>query len=513
MADIAEAKEQTFPLALSNITALLILAVVAVATRFVAIGNPVANPDDQFYLLVGDAMLNGQWPYIDIWDRKPFGLFALFAAIAGIGGSSILAMNLIALLFALATAMVVRSIALHYTGKKGALLAGAAYLLVLPLFSGQTAQAPVFFNLPMSLAALALVRAGGAEVAAVRRLALLAMLGCGLAISIKQVAAVEGAYFGLAFLWLMRRKGAALPSIAASAALMILVALLPTLIPLAVYAAAGPAHLEAFLHANFVSIFQKSSLGTGAQRAGLLYFLLFMGPLIAFALIGLVQRMRENAGIEGRLLLGWVVAAVLGYLAVPQFYDQYALPMIAPLAVAAAIAFDRSSGLLMFVALAVTCLLSGKITAWQANREAAATFEKVSKAAGDARRGGCILVNEGPVWLYQTTGACRLTPYLFPGHLNLVTEVDAVGIDTVTETKRILALRPAVITFQPSTANRHNPATELLVVAALRRDYQLVATVGPDATPSMATLQLWQRRDLGPAPTNVPDLSRATDVR
>jgi 4-amino-4-deoxy-L-arabinose transferase-like glycosyltransferase len=489
--------------------AAIFLLLLAVATRFVALDNPIANPDDQFYLMVGDAMRHGNWPYIDIWDRKPFGLFALFAGIASIGGASILVMNLIALLFAFATALVIRRISLIFTRHQGATLAGAAYLVALPMFSGQTAQAPIFFNLPMVLAALALFRAVKAAQTAIARLAFLAMLCCGLAISLKPVAVVEGAYFGLAFLWLMHRRGISPVSIAGNAALMILIALLPTLIPMFGYAAAGSDAFRAFFHANFVSIFQKTSLGLAAQKAGLFYFLLFMGPLIAFAALGLVERLRDDRDVRARLLLGWLVAALGGYLIVPQFYDQYALPLIAPLSVCSAIPFDRRRiGVLMSAALVAFCLMAGQITAWSKNRAEAETYARLSRAVNEARHGGCILVNEGPTWLYRSTGACRLTRFLFPGHLNLATEVNSVGVDTVVETRRILARRPAVITFQPSTAARHNPVTERLLRDALRGDYQLVAMIGPDASPSLATLQVWQRRDLGPVPIIVPDLSR-----
>jgi hypothetical protein len=494
--------------------AAIFLLLIAFATRFVALGNPVANPDDQFYLMVGDAMWHGNWPYIDIWDRKPFGLFALFAVIAGIGNSSILAMNLIALMFAFATALVIRRIALIFAGNQGATLAGAAYLLTLPMFAGQTAQAPIFFNLPMAFAALALFKAIEVDGLAIRRLAYLAMLGCGLAISLKPVAVAEGTYFGLAFLWLMLRRGMPPASIAGNAAVMILIALLPTLIPMLGYAAAGSDAFDAFFHANFISIFQKTSLGAGAQKAGLLYFLLFMGPLIAFAGLGLLERFRGGADVRDRLLLGWVIAALGGYLIVPQFYDQYALPLIVPLSVSTAIMLDRRDiGLLTFAALVAFCLMAGQVTAWSKNRADAETYARLSRTVDEARRGGCILVNEGPTWLYRSTSACRLTPYLFPGHLNLITEVNSVRVDTVAETQRILAQRPAVITFQPSTKGRHNPITERLLRNRLHDEYQLVAMIGPNASPSIATLQVWQRRDLGPAPAQIPDLARPVNDR
>jgi len=511
LASSIEAQERSSLLA-SPIKAALLLALVALATRFVAFANPIANPDDQFYLLVGEAMWRGQWPYIDIWDRKPFGLFALFALIAKAGGGSILFMNLVALLFALATAMVIRRISLIFTGPQGATLAGAAYLLTLPMFSGQTAQAPVFFNLLVASAALAMFLAIEAPTRTTR-FAFGAMVCCGLAIALKPVAVVEGAFIGLAFLWLMQRSGMNWRAIAVSAVGMVLVALLPTLIPMFGYALAGREAFDAFVYANFISIFQKTSLGEIARQAGMRYFLLFMSPLLVFAGIGLSERFRQGAEVRLWLLVGWLIAALGGYLIVPQFYDQYALPLVVPLSVAAAIAFDRKLGLVMIATLLFLSLVAGQVHDWSTNRRSIETYQRLSQTVDEARHGGCILVNEGPTWLYASTKACALTPFLFPGHLNLVTETQAVGVDTVAETRRILALRPAVITFQPRAKKRHNPETERLVQDALRKDYQLVAFIGPDAVSQIATLQVWQRRDLGPAPAVVPDLSKPADDR
>ena len=63
----------------------LILAVVALALRLPDIGNPLIDLDEQFYLLVGDRMLHGAVPYVDIWDRKPVGLFLIYAAARVVG--------------------------------------------------------------------------------------------------------------------------------------------------------------------------------------------------------------------------------------------------------------------------------------------------------------------------------------------------------------------------------------------------------------------------------------------
>ncbi|MDE0878797.1 MAG: hypothetical protein OSB00_09060, partial [Sphingomonas bacterium] len=107
---------------------LLLLLLVAVAARFATFGNPVIGFDEQFYLLVGDRMLDGAVPFVDIFDRKPIGLFLLYAAIRLLGGDGFLAYKLVALLFVVGTAFAIFLIARRRTGSIGALAAAALYI-------------------------------------------------------------------------------------------------------------------------------------------------------------------------------------------------------------------------------------------------------------------------------------------------------------------------------------------------------------------------------------------------
>ena len=64
----------------------LLFIVVALLSRSPMFGNPVIHIDEQFYLLVGQRMHMGMLPHIDIWDRKPIGLFVIYWA-STLGGS------------------------------------------------------------------------------------------------------------------------------------------------------------------------------------------------------------------------------------------------------------------------------------------------------------------------------------------------------------------------------------------------------------------------------------------
>lgn len=73
----------------------LMLLAFAVLTRMRDFGNPVAHVDEQYYLLVGDRILHGARLYIDLWDRKPPGLFLLFAGFRLLPGDGFLAYQLV----------------------------------------------------------------------------------------------------------------------------------------------------------------------------------------------------------------------------------------------------------------------------------------------------------------------------------------------------------------------------------------------------------------------------------
>ena len=59
---------------------------------------------------------------------------------------------------------------------------------------------------------------------------------------------------------------------------MIAVALTPSLLAFAIYAARGAEARDAYLFANYVSIFMKTSHGATARLGGLGFFLLYIFP-------------------------------------------------------------------------------------------------------------------------------------------------------------------------------------------------------------------------------------------
>lgn len=480
--------------------AIIAIIIMAVATRIVSWWNPVAHVDDQFYMLAGYDMLHGRWPYLEVWDRKPIGLFLLFAGIAAVGGKSVLVMNLIATAFAAATAFVIRQIALRYATAGSATMAALVYLCVIVLFGGQNGQTPVFYNLLISGSVLIFLRADERSQPRVAvGSALIAMLLCGLALSLKPPSLFEGCFVGLSFLWLFRRLGLRWAQVTAIATLMVAVALLPTVIAYLTYRAAGPETGQAFVYANFISIFQRENFQAIARLAGIAYFLLFGLPLMIMAGIGLWRQwhLHPSASLT-RFLSAWLLFALAGYASVPAFFDHYALPLIPPLCVATAMGFDTGAGRIQFPGMILFCLIGGAITDVAGNRAEAATYERIRATVDAARKGGCVYVADGPSRLYLDFDQCRPTRFLFPDHLMLRTEANAIGTSPLTELRRVLDQHPAVIVARRVEAGRRLPEIQALLYDRLNANYRFILAIPKGPSASVDGVEVWQRKDLPP---------------
>lgn len=453
--------------------ALLLLALVTLATRAWEFGNPAIHVDEQYYLLVGDRMLRGALPYVDLWDRKPVGLFAIYAATRLFPGDGVLAYQLAAALVALVTAcLVLRCAERLGASRAGALTAGVAYLVWLPLLSGRGGQSPVFYNLfvtgaalfTLGLPALANARKGRAIV--LRGAA--ACLLSGLAIQTKYTPMVEGAFFGLVHLYYLRRVGAGWIMVAASALLWMALGALPTLIVVAAFWRRGPAIFDTFWFANFASVALRRSYPS-AKIAGRLAGT--WAQLSPFVIAGIAFARDRSWPAEKRIAYGWLAAALVAYAMIGAFFDHYALPLVAPLAIVAAPVLGRralyrwttlAAGTAVFIAKLPTAPYFGP------------QVRAVSRVVAANSHGGCPYVFAGDAVVYLLAHACTPTRYAFPSTLAYEPERGATGIDEAGEVGRILTARPPVIVTLSAPLAPWNAASLALVEARLRGDYRLV---------------------------------------
>lgn len=462
-----------------------VILLAAFAIRAVQFGDPLIHVDENFYLLVGDRMLHGALPYVDIWDRKPVGLFLLFAAIRLLGGDGVVQYQVVATLFAAGTGLVIGRIATPMAGRVAATVAAIVYILLLGLVGGSGGQAPVFYNLFVAGAALAVLTARtrvDPSPVQVRRLGCLAMALIGVGLQIKYTVVFEGVFFGLALMLVSWRTSRRLERVAADTALWVGLALAPTVLALAYYTWRG--ETAAFVYANFLSIGARSD----APWPELLHRLakawqVLQLPMLAVGLSMLLEpwRLFPRGGATFRFALAWLGAAIGGYLLFGAYFDHYALPLFAPLAAAGAPLFAYRPRRLGLVAAGVMLAAGGvaysavvhKMHLKRGGRKEMAAMV----AAIRPRLTGCLYVWNGDPLLYHFTGSCLPTRYPFAGHLNLQRENGAIGIDQATEVRRILAGRPSVVVDREPAARDFNPEVLAIVRAELGRHYRPVEAI------------------------------------
>jgi hypothetical protein len=474
---------------------------VALVLRSVTFGNPVVHIDEQFYLLVGERMLHGALPYVDIWDRKPVGLFALYAAMRALGGDGVIQYQLMALAFVVATSLTINRLARQISSPAGAWWAGMVYLPYLSTFGCFGGQAPVFYNLLVALAALVICHCLTTPDS--RRLlvgGLLAMALIGLAIQIKYTVVFEGFVFGLVLLFYARRAGWPLPRLILAALIWAGCALTPTGLALAAYQWIGQGQL--FIEANFVSIFLRDqaflpSIWRLAKETAILapfWLAIFWAP-------GRITPQRGVNPAAASFLRLWAAAAVVGFLLFGTWLDHYVAPLLAPLAALAAPALGWSPRRRFYTTFALLVSIIGAIADTTDQRLLFGGRAEVDRASAVIRQhlaGGCFYMFEGddPI-LYSTTNACTVTRYIFPQHLSSIMETRALGVNQLEEERRALGRRPSVImtgTRCPSCApsSPENPAVVALVATTLHRDYVPIGTVKI----GRRSYNLFQRRDL-----------------
>jgi hypothetical protein len=453
----------------------LVLLLLALALRAPDFGNPIIHTDEQYYLLVGSRMWHGALPYIDLWDRKPIGLFLIYAATSMLPGDGIVAYQVVALLFAVLTAWTIgRAARLLGANAVGALIAGAAYLVWLPMLSGRAGQAAVFFDLFMAIGALLTLRlpalAQRRDAHAILWSGAAACLLAGLAIQTKYTPAVEGASFGLAHLYYLQRAGAKTGAIVATGLLWLVLGLAPTLAAIGFYWHLGPTALSAFWYDNFSSIFARGHYTypidlTLRRLAGISAQLLLL-----MICAGITVR-RGWARAEVRLATAWLAAALVPFVLLGVFFDHYALPLLPPLLALAAVTFGRHRRVALAIVAAGLTVFAIEAAIRPDDAPGARALAQVVKANSGRE---CPYVFIGDAIVYHLAQACIPTAYAFPSTLAYAPEQGATGIDEAAEVRRILMRRPPVIVSATRPLADWNRASQAAVSAALARDYRPV---------------------------------------
>ncbi len=454
---------------------LAVLLVFSLLLRITTFGHPNMDSDEAFYFLIGQQMHEGALPYVDIWDRKPLGLFLIYYLIAGIS-HSVIAYQIVAWLFVALTAWVIARIVAEISSSSAGLMAGLCYVALLPLVYGWGGQAPIFYNLPVAFAALLLLKAAPRlQLGEPDRRADLAMICCGLAITIKQTALFESIFFGLFSCVVLARSGMSRQRLLGTALKWALLGALPTLLISLFYWFSG--HWAEYWHAMVISNFAKQPATpvTLAARAINLYLRIL--PLLCIALLGLLLKAGgPNAGKHRNFMIGWVIAAWIGFLIVPNLYPHYLLPLFVPLCCVSGLLFSRRDiGWFFFAVLLATSVLRFNFWSYSFTSRAQSSLDSMAQSIRQHDNGRGLFIFDGPILLYAMTGHRQMSPLALPLHLNYAIEENVSHLDTLAETKRILAERPGVVLV--ARVPRNNPInlrTHALVTRYIQANCRLV---------------------------------------
>ncbi|MET0361586.1 MAG: hypothetical protein ABW048_07530, partial [Sphingobium sp.] len=410
------ATEDRYGKSLFSVRDILLVILAALVMRGIFLGNPHMDVDEQFYLLTGGRMLDGAVPFVDIWDRKPIGLFLIFA-FANLFGNGVLAYEVMALLSVAATGIIICAMARRYADRWSALLAGVGYVVVVNLLDGAGGQSPVYYNLLIAASAFLVQRQLRSRVS-VRLGGMIGtgaviMLLCGIAIQVKYLVIGEGLFFGLVLMWLALRRFGVVPALGAGV-LWVTIALLPTIAAIGYYAWIG--ELDALMFANFHSIFLRPEDPLDWQIDRLLAIAEVLTVPLSIGIAGLAlsrgMAMTEDQRSGRRFAIGWAASAWIAFIIFGTYFKHYALPLAGPTMLLFACATGRWRRLRTLIVIlgAVWGVRSPLLTS--ENEVGTATLNRIVSTMGDSRN--CPFVFRGPSVVYHLGDFCLPTAYVFP---------------------------------------------------------------------------------------------------
>jgi hypothetical protein len=430
-----------------------VLLIAAIAVRAITFGNPVVHVDEEFYFVTAQDMLHGAIPFVDVWDRKPVGLFLLYLPAAMFGvPAGIWVYQMMALACVVGTALLIARLADRAGWSKGALTAALLYIFMLGFGDGQSGQSPVFYNL-LVIAAVALVVPRESERSQDwRRIGrgMAAMALIGIALQIKYSVVFEGGFLGVWLIWHEYRLKAPAAAIVRRALAYGLLAWAPTALAWLAYIWLG--HGDAWFYANFGSILDRQSDPFWVLVRAFLKVALILGiPLIVSGLSRHIAAEDDNQVHVRHLLFGWLIAAVVGLIVFGSWFNHYALPVMVPASLCCAgfLGSNRFGRRILAPAMLVAALVGGEYTVWSAKWHRGNAAQLEALAAGIGKGPGCMYVHSGNAILYAYTGRCAVTAWLFPSHLSRERENGALGVDQLAEVDRIFAQRPEIVVMRP----------------------------------------------------------------
>lgn len=445
------------------------------------------------YVLVAWQWLAGHLPYTTVFDHKPVGIYAIFAAALGLLTESIVSIRVITTVTVFATSLVISRLAYRLSGSSVAgLFAAVIYPAVTLGLQGLSSNTELFFIFFNICGLLFLLDSFSKEGRAQRVCAFAAGLAFGFAIQIKYVVIVEITFFVAYLAWVNRTKIPAAPGLLA---FLFLGGLLPTALIYGYFFAHDMS--EEFLYANFeanrrfVDIVRSEDVWRGLRHSTQDWI---KWNWVTLATIGIASNLSKSKG-EGttpyRFLLLWLLVAFAESCSTLKFFKHYFLVTLPPICLLTAIVFGRlyqtdgkrrlaTVALVLVVAFQIVRTVQTNYGPWLTRY-----FERGDRTANVANRvrqlisaGDYIyVVNDQPI-IYFLANSRLPTKYLLPA--NIISEASShmARVDYRSELDTIFSKAPRVVVLreEDSTNRRVEEIRE-----RLRKDY-VVETKIEDAT-------------------------------
>ncbi len=488
-------------------TALLFVAG-ALVLRLPALLYSAINFDESLYLLIGEQMTQGVLPFTAICDRKPFGLFALFALFAAMPFDAIIASRLGASIAVGLTAYMLYRIAnLLFEDQDHGIgsTAGLGYVVFSLANGGIASNSEVFLNAFAVLGLLLALQAiRGSERPRLRPL-LAAGLVLGLGIQVKQTILFDMLAFFVGFYLLATPRfaelGSRLRATAPSLTALAAVAALPTIAVMLLYALSG--HWSDWTMANlgaqrgFVDDPGQPLEFDAAFRASVEQAPLWFGGFIA-AVCSRRLALGEKETRAVWFLLVWTAAILILQFFLRIAADHYFLQFLPPLCLLNGLLLGRGllakldgrgarTGLLVTIGVLALFgvaknqfvhtvyvlrdrLLHGEVWAADTPRRIAADLKPVLRP-GDA----IYQIGFMPI-VYHLTGAEIPTRFAFTGlpHVRYAGRDGCPWVPQEVEMRRVLDTRPRFIVIEQGGFYAElAPQVNTILQRRLARDYRL----------------------------------------
>ena len=451
----------------------VILIFFIILCRAQTFGNPLIYADEEFYLFGGGRILHGDLPYLQFWDRKPVGIFLLYAFFHLFGPYKVFAYQFGALVAVWGTARLLFRMGKTIASPTAAFLSALLYPALLNLSRGEGGQTPIFYNFLVT-AAVALVlrdllRPGGKLR---EQTSLLAVFLFGLAMQIKYTVVFEGAFVGVYCVVRHYLNSRSIPKALKETSLLALIGLLPTLLVFCFYVAIG--HPGEWIFANLNSIFLRDPLPKGEALQLQIRMLKAALPLLPGLVATILLARTKSWPSHYVFLILWAGAACLGVMAFGGWYPHYILPLYAPLALTCASLWAWKAGRVWLIGLLCIVSVIGQhsLHTHRINDGDQRSFEAMLDVF--KQKTGCVFVYQGPPALYDTPYWCALTKHSFPGHFNTAVEAHATGMDVLQELDKVLSKQPEYIVTEDVSPLRENIGARRELFKTIKTDYTLV---------------------------------------